>query len=109
MSHCCYIDSCEQCAPGRPVGAWDSYRRIGPFDGHTLHSVGMVLEGATTPWRWSALPGLDQPGDDPREPLHLYWWCQRRLRSVTWLESVRLPEPLSAESRALVQAARGGR
>ncbi len=40
---------------------WWTTGRVGPFTGEIYH-VGFVVEGWTTPWKWSEKPGLTLDG-----------------------------------------------
>jgi hypothetical protein len=63
---------------------------MAPFTGEA-HEVGLVVEGATTPWRWSELRGLGT--EDGCE------YSQQALPKTTewraWLTSERRPEQAS--------------
>lgn len=55
----------------RRVYEWTSFARVTPFTGE-LHRVGMVSEGATTPWKWTSLPGLSCQYDECAGPHYYY-------------------------------------
>lgn len=115
MGHCCFIGSCEQCETQRRVvlehtRGYGGFFTCNPGERPVLHytrreRVGLVLEGATTPWSWASKPGLSH-----WEYSGEYFSCEAPIaRPRFYIASVRLPEPLSPEAVALVQAARGGK
>jgi hypothetical protein len=96
---------------------WGAYLSDGR--GIRLTLIGLVVEGATTPWSWASLPGryllsrgytycLGVSGLSGRMP---WGWdiATTPTAEPLFLTSTRLEEPLSPEAQALVEAARGAR
>lgn len=125
MSHRCYDEAwCEGCH--RETGALWRTSKNGPVrkDDHEWLRVAARYWGHA-PRKWGRLPGLhhdtarlwtrasecDEPEDDCDHHRRYRVYTSEALDGQDfpepWLTSERLPEPLSPEAVALVQAARG--
>jgi hypothetical protein len=94
VSVCCFEGSCSECAPPHIYSSFNGH--VGSWDDWNIRLLAQ-REGRA-PWSWASLPG--------RYGCECGGWHYGQL--ALRVSSIRLPEPLSPESRALVSAARGG-